>query len=210
MLSWRKQVERGLRRPEPGEPSAEAILGTEDAVFTYTAPFRYPETSCGLLFNVALERHRTADAVATPFDSGSTLRHLRPNDSRAEQLAFVHSHELPVPDYRLALEKLLRHFASPWDYVDGKDPLPTWPIPVEGGDWRRWTFEVRFRDMIRLRGSLLAAFLPTRVASRQRVSRRIAEWKRAGVDVELYRAPQTDDWQILLRLGVEYVKKLFA
>lgn len=210
LLSGPGQVDRGLLRPESGPPSVEAILGTEDAIFTYTAPFRYPETSCGLLFKVALEQSRSSDAVATPFDSGSTIRHLRPRDSQEEQIDFVRSHELPVPHYRVALERLLRHFASAWDYIDGTDPFPSWPIPVEGGDWRRWTFEVRFRDMIQLNGSLLAAFLPVAVASHPRVAPKIARWRQVGVEVRYLRTPRTDDWRALRRMSIEYIRELLG
>lgn len=208
LLSWLKLVEKGLRRAGSGGVlSAEATLGTEGSVFTYAAPFRYPETSCGLLFKTQLERDRADQAVATPFDSGGTLRYLRPGDSTEEQIVFVRSHELPVPDYRLALEMILDHFfASPWDYIDGKDPAQPWPLPVEEGDWRRWTFEVRFRDEIRLTGSLLAVFLPVAVASEQRVLRQVAQWRRDGVDVKLFRTPRTDDWRILQGSSVEYLK----
>jgi hypothetical protein len=190
-----------------GGASVESLLETEDSVFSYAAPFRYPATSCGFLFKTELEQNLAAQAVATPFDSGGTIRHLRPNDSTADQIAFVRAHELPVPEYRQLLAKLLdRFFASPWDYVAGREPQQPWPIAVEGGDWRRWTFEVRFRDEIRLSNSVLAVFLPVAVASERRVLRQIAQWRTTGVDVKLFRSPRTGDWRTLQRLSVEYLE----
>ncbi len=207
LFSWPQLIKRRLARPSPGvESSVETTLGTEDSVFTYAAPFRYPETSCGLLFKTELERHRTDQSWATPFDSGATLRFLRPDDSEEEQIAFVRCHELPVPDYRQALEKLLENcFASPWDYVEGTDPL-RWPVPVNDGDWRRWTFEVRFQDQIRLTRALLAAFLPRAVASEIRVLQQIAAWRRSGIEVKLYEAPRGAEWQTLQSMSVDYLR----
>lgn len=209
LLSSLKLQQMGSHPPTTRAlPTVEAMLGTDNSVFTYAAPFRYPETSCGLLFKTELERSRADHAVATPFDSGGTIHYLRPQDSTEDQVAFVHAHELPVPGYRLVLGRLLDHFfLSPWDYIEGSDPIPAWPIPVEGGDWRRWTFEIRFKDEVRLTGVLLAVFLPVAVASERQVVRQVVRWRREGVAVRLFRTPNTDDWQILRNLSVEYLKE---
>ena len=208
LFSWNQLTDRGWVPARAGsEPSVEARLGTDDSVFTYAAPFRYPATSCGLLFKTSLELRRSDQATATPFDSGATPRFLRPEDSVEEQVAFVRSHEMPVPEYRQALEKILAQcFASPWDYVDGTDPVQ-WPVPVTGGDWRRWTFEVRFRDQVRLAGSLLAVFLPRSCASEFHVLQRIARWRRAGIAIEIFETPKDEEWQALQSLSTAFLRK---
>lgn len=212
LLSYQKLVELGLGRPDPrGAQTVEATADTEDSVFTYAAPFRYPETSCGLLFRAELEQHRSDEAIATPFDSGATFFHLRPKDSTHAQIAFLRAHELPAPEYRFLLEQLLeRCFASPWNYIDGVHPQHPWPIPVQGGDRRRWTFEVRFRDEIRLTGSLLAVFLPVAVASEQTVLRRIVEWRQNGVEVKVFQTSKTDDWSRLQSQSVKYLREFLG
>lgn len=206
LFSWPQLVRRGLARADPkAEPSVEETLGTVDSVFTDAAPFCYPETACGFLFRTELEQLRGDGALATPFDSGATRRFLRPDDSTAQQVAFVRTHELPAPDYRRVLETLLETcFTSPWDYLESRDPA-TWPIPVVGGDWRRWTFEVRFQDQIRLTGVLLAVFVPRSVASEFRVLRRISAWRRAGVEIKLY-DPKDTQWQTLHELSIDHLK----
>jgi len=50
----------GLLRPS----CVEVLLGTADSVFFYVSPFRYPNTSCGLLFAASLETHHGNDGVA--------------------------------------------------------------------------------------------------------------------------------------------------
>ena len=212
IYSYSRLVERRMRRSRTsGDPCVEKILGTEDSVFSFAAPFRYPETSCGIVFKIELERDNRGRSVATPFDSGGTIQHLRPDDSTADQIAFLRAHELPVPEYREVLAVLLDScFASPWDYVVGREPLQAWPIAVEGGDWRRWTFEVRFRDRIRLSNTVLAVFLPVAVASEQRVLRQIARWRAAGVVVKFFRTPRTGDWRVLQRLSTEYFESYLS
>jgi len=57
--------------------------GNEDSVFFYVAPFRYPNTGCGLLFAATLESAHRDDGAATPFDSGwLTKLRVRPHSPR--------------------------------------------------------------------------------------------------------------------------------
>ena len=65
--------------------SAEVILGTQDSVFFYVAPFRYPNTGCGLLFSRTLEEESAATGTSTPFDSGGLAsRYTRPDPAEPE------------------------------------------------------------------------------------------------------------------------------
>ena len=117
-------------------------MGTVDCVFTFASPFRYPETSCGFVFDLKIEQDHGADAVATPFDSGGVVKHLRPSEPLADQVDFLRKHELPVPDYRDYLEACLGVlFASPWDYVENVGPDVEGPIEIEENPRtpRSWT-----------------------------------------------------------------------
>lgn len=209
-------VEPGEREPKP----VEAILGTAGSAFLYAAPFRYPGTSCGFLFDVAAESGHRADGCATPFDSGATIAYLRPGDSPEAQVAFVRNHELPLIAYRGLLSSFLTLlFQKPSDYVTGTDPDQIGPIEVVGGDWRRWTFEVRFVSGLALNAGLRAVFLPIALAMDDRIIDKLTGWRRAGIDVVAYtrrvgeperledETGDTREWAELLRLGTEYVKE---
>ncbi len=158
----------------------------------------------GLLFRCEIEQDRSGEAVAAPFDSGAVFKYLRPSDAEREQIDFVRRHELPVPGYRELLEQyLIAFFADPADYVRGIDPQPVWPITVEGGDARRWTFEVRFRERLSVNHQLLAAFVPRKIRGEPQAMAQIAHWRGVGVDV-----PDVRDWHG--RLNVERLELLTA
>src|SRR5271167_4913263 len=55
----------------------EIFMGTAGSVFFYVAPFRYPNTNCGLLFAKSLESEYTNNAAASPFDSGGLRKIFR-------------------------------------------------------------------------------------------------------------------------------------
>jgi hypothetical protein len=173
--------------PDLSEPTPELLLDTANDVFTYAGPCRYangvPQSRVGLLFSCEIESDRADEATATPFDSGAVFQHLRPSDPRSDQIAFVRRHELPVPAYRELLERYLAAcFADPVDYIRGVDPL-NWFIPVQGGDARRWTFEVRFRASLSINHRVLAVFLPRAMAAYGTVMTQITRWRAQGVDV---------------------------
>jgi len=203
-LSARSLLDQAEHEARP----VEEILETADSVFTYAGHFGYPSTSCGLLFQSAVETRAKKPAVATPFDSGGVVAHLRPNDSEADQIRFVREHELPVPGYRKYLAGVLATlFCSPWDYVDGRDPDRLGPVETYGGDRRRWLFEVRFKDELSLTGTLLAVFLPIDVAVDESMLDRISTWKLEGVRVIYYRTPRDGNWARLHELGVEFSRE---
>lgn len=194
---------------EGGE--AERVLGTTGDVFTYAGPFRYPGTSCGFIFRPTIETTRATDSVATPFDSGAILHHLRPHDTTSQQKLFLSQYELPVPDYRVYMSRLLcTLFASPWDYIDGVDPDVRGPITVEGGDTRRWTFEVRFEKELSLMGALAAVVLPVALAAD--LPTEIAVWKREGVRVKYYLTPEPSEtsWKFLHEASVSYLREILS
>jgi hypothetical protein len=177
----------------------EDMLGTADDVFTFVGSIRYPLTACALLFAAELERVAGNDAIATPFDSGGIVKHFKPTDG-SERGAFLRRHELPVPEYRSYLTRMLSlFFQSPLDYVDGNAPDLGWPIAIDGGDWRRWTFEVRFGKRIPLSpGMLVGVVLPVALAAT--MAREIAMWQTEGVHVRFYIVPERNPetvWQVM-------------
>jgi hypothetical protein len=162
-----------------------------------------------LFFKPELETNFAGTAVSTPFDSGGVFTHLRPSDRREDQIAFVRQHEMPVPEYRDYFQRSLTIlFASPWNYIDGTGPDFAGPISTDGGDARRWTFEVRFRKELSLTGVLRGVILP--VALAVTLTSEIAVWRRAGVDVRYYLVPdpsQATEWQLLYNASVQSLRE---
>ena len=161
-------------------------------MFLFAGPFRFPETECGFLFKVSLEVDRSADCVATPFDSGGLLEHHRPPDDE-DPKAFLDRHEMSVPEYRGFLELVLnRLFAEPWDYLTGTDPVREGPVRFLGGDadQRRWTFEVRVEREVPVRPHLQALFFST-AATRHAPVQEMISWSRENnVDIVQYDSPR--------------------
>ena len=190
LYSQRELLRLRLRKaPDTETLTSETVLGTADDVFTYAGPCRYLSArtgvaiGVGLLFRWEIELERSEDAVATPFDSGAVFKFLRPNDPPEEQVAFVHRHELPIPQYRRLLEHyLVACFREPPDYVRGIDPI-CWPIPVQGGDARRWTFEVRFQKRLSINHRLLAVLIPKAMAAEPLIMAQTARWRAMGVEL---------------------------
>lgn len=183
------------------------LLGTSGYVFTYAAPFRYPNTSCGLLFRTDVETQSDVTAIATPFDSGGIVRFYLPQDSIKVQTKFLKDHEMPVPAFRDYLVRVLAWlFDSPQDYLSGMPPSHGWPIQYAGGDERRHTFEVRIPKGISIDGTLLAAFMPVAVANQSWALPWCAKWKSQGADIVLFGSPTTD-FRALQRECIDYLRR---
>jgi hypothetical protein len=155
------------RAPDPKAPSAEYVLGTEDAVFFYVGPFRYPNTHCGILFSAQLELDNASNATATPFDSGGLVSYYPPPPPGTPR-SFFEQHQLPATRHREYLaEVLARLFTEPAHYVRRVPPTASGPVPLASAtaDARIWTFEVRIKGAvgIRVRTHLDAVFTPTEV-----------------------------------------------
>lgn len=204
LWSFDQCVRRGVYDADGVDERAEIRLGTSDDVFTFAGPIRYPGT-CGLLFSPSIEERLSPVAVATPFDSGGVVSYLRPDDEPQQQNAFVRRYELPVPGYRTALEACLTIlFRSPWNYIDGTGPAVPGPIAVQGGDARRWTFEVRFEKHLPLEGHVVAVFLPVAVATREEIQQRLEVWQRSGVLCKFYNAADDVGLSRVIEESVEY------
>jgi len=151
-------------------PSVEAMLETDDYVFTFAGPVRYPQINpIALLFEPSLELQHIGARIATPFDSGGTAKWFRAKSGKGlplEPIALVRACEMPVPDFRQYLgDVLAAAFDTPSDYLsDRPGPLCEECLLIEplssGCDARRWTFEVRFETRIEMAWSLIAILVP--------------------------------------------------
>ncbi len=188
----------------------EVQMGTEDRVFFYLSPFRRPNTSCGFLFSRNLEISRRQDGAASPFDSGSLLRHCVPPGQTQSPRDFLAAHEMPIPDHRHYLSLCMQSlFGDPADYVDGNHPRFPGPIGLQGGDERRWTHEVRIKGQVSLHdGHLQAVFAPRDRAESDPNIRSVFEWcLTAGVDRVLFDTPGEGDFEALKRECLEYISR---
>ena len=189
----------------------EVILGTADSVFFFVAPFRYPNTACGLLFARSLEVDHSFQGAATPFDSGALLTvFIRPDPDESPK-EFLARHEMPLTGHRrylaLSMDAL---FSRPEDYVDGVEQCRPGPLGLTGGDCRRWTHEVRIPGRVPVRGSqhLQAIF-----ASRARVGddpdiEALFQWcKEAGIDRVAFDTPGGDDFAALRQSCLDYIRR---
>ncbi len=200
-------AERGISLPLT---CAEALLGTAGDVFFYVAPFRYPNTGCGLLFAKSLESYYEVSGVATAFDSGGLARTFIRPDPAESPLAFLSRHELPVPEHRSNLGLCMNVlFHKPQDYVDGSDPRRPGPIGLTGGDQRRWTHEVRIPDRVFLRGGhLQAAFAPkARIAADPDIEALFQWCANESVDGISFDTPRGNDFEALRRECRDYFRR---
>jgi hypothetical protein len=88
----------GRLRPaiSPRPDCAEVLLGTAGSVFFFVSPFRYPSTSCGLLFAKSLEsdygatglRRLSIPEVCSKYSPGTSLSNRRVIFYRATNCRF--------------------------------------------------------------------------------------------------------------------------
>lgn len=189
----------------------EVVLGTSDTVFFYAAPFRYPNTGCGLLYARSLEKDYESTGAATPFDSGGLRRKMvRPDPAEPVQ-AFLARHELPIPGHRRYLGHVMTAlFEKPADYVSGQDPRQPSPLGFTSGDERRWTHEVRIPRLVHVQGSahLQAVFAPrARVAADPDIEALFAWCRIEQVDTVVFDASRGNDFESLRRECLGYIRR---
>ena len=193
-------------KPVPPD-GAESVLGTAGFVFLYAGTFRYPGTSCGLLFAKSLEAQYKDDGEASPFDSGGLLFHLQRPDPAESPRSYLQRHTLPLPGHRHYLGQCLSTlFAAPEDYLKG-GPIHSGPLGLTGGDARRWTHEVRIPECVQLRGPhLQAVFVPVSSAGPNSAITPLLSWCLAEqVDVVAYQTDDFDNFESLNRTCRDYL-----
>jgi hypothetical protein len=195
----------------PSSPTTETRLGTDNDVFFFLAPFRYPGTNCGLLFKRSLEDLHSEQGSATPFDSGGIVdsTKCRLQDATEPVLGFFERHQLTVPEHRSYLQLALSTlFAQPWDYIDGIDPQMPGPIGLTGGDARRWTHEVRIPVSVPVdQRHLQALFVPKGIVNRDPEIERLDEWCREqSIDTVYFNSPGLGEFDAMRNLSIEYLR----
>lgn len=189
---------------------AEVILGTQDQVFFFVAPFRYPNTGCGLLFSRTLEEEAGAKGASTPFDSGGLIGKLGRPDSSEPVLDFFRRHELPTPAHRRHLAMSMSWlFDQPHDYIEGRGPNRPHPMGLTGGNGRRWTHEVRIPQRVNIQGSHLeAVFAPAARIVQDPAIEALFDWcRREGVQRIILDTPREDDFGALQRECLDYIRR---
>lgn len=132
---------------------AEVLLGLPPSAYFYAGRAHPDFGSVALAFAAGCEAAHTGSA--TPFDTGGLMHprrfikvRLNPTDGEAERVAYGRSSQVPLDQWRDVFARILAaHFASETDYWRGR-PLPYDPEGLYelNGDWRAWTFEVRFSE----------------------------------------------------------------
>ena len=188
--------------------ATEQKLGTAHYVFFFAAPFRYPDTNCGLLFSTTLEK-TASGAVATPFDSGSLDGICQWPDPKLTMMDFLERHELPVPGHRAYLKRRMEVlFEKPEDYVDGVNPTRPCCIGLTGGDQRRWTHEVRIPDQVELMGGHLEAVFVSDAAAKEPAIKSFLE-KCEVQEVQYFTFPSAgrDEYERMHQLCLDFIEQ---
>ena len=185
----------------------EEKLGTAHYVFFFAAPFRFPDTNCGLLFSTTLEK-MAAGAVATPFDSGSLDGVCQWRDKKLSMLEFLERHELPAPGHRSYLKRCMEVlFERPEDYVEGVDPTRPCCIGLTGGDQRRWTHEVRIPGQVELMGGHLeAVFISDAVAKQSTIKSFLEKCEVERVHYFTFPSAGRDEYDRMHQLCLDYIE----
>jgi hypothetical protein len=131
---------------------AEALLGLPPSAYFYAGRAHPDFGNVALAFVPGCEAAHTGSA--TPFDTGGLVhpnRYIKvrlDTDNEAELVAYGRSSEIPLDQWREVFGRVLAaYFSSEIDYWTGT-PLPHDPEGLYelNGEWRSWTFEVRFYE----------------------------------------------------------------
>ncbi len=190
--------------------AADVQMGTEDSIFFYAAPFRYPKSVCGFLFAATLEDERADDGTASPFDSGGLVHNIRYPPDFASPAEFLRQHEFPVPGHRgylgLSMDNL---FVQPESYIEGGAPSALGCLGLSGGDERMWTHEVRLPKRVALRGRHLQAVFAHRAlpASNPHIEQLFQWCADESVDRVTFSGPDDGDFEVLKRECISYLRR---
>ena len=208
LYSKKRLIEMGLSKKK-GKKTPEEIFGTDRAVFFFCAPFAYPDTDCGFLFKPEIENVFSNHATTSPFDSGGLLEKFTINSSDKDPVSFLKNHLLPPVDHRkLLCESLMYLFAAPLDYIYGDDPIRNGPIPLSGGDRRRWTHEVRIEKDISIEKHLEAVFVPINRTIEKNLEIFLTKCKYEKIPVKKFVAPTHGKFEALKMECIDYLEDI--
>jgi hypothetical protein len=132
---------------------AEGLLGLSSSAYFYAGRAHPDFGTIAMAFAPSCEAGRTGSA--TPFDTGGLVHPKRlikvrlvPTDGQAERVEYGRSSEIPLSEWRDVFAQVLAaYFPADLDYWKDR-PLPCDPEGLYelNGDWRAWTFEVRFGE----------------------------------------------------------------
>jgi hypothetical protein len=131
---------------------AEALLSLPPSAYFYAGRAHPAFGNVALGFVPGCEAAHTGSA--TPFDTGGLVHPARyikvrlDPDGQAELVAYGRSSEIQLDRWREVFGRVLAaYFSSVIDYWTGR-PLPHDPEGLYelNGEWRAWTFEVRFYE----------------------------------------------------------------
>lgn len=214
-IKSQRDLNGGLsKKKSDGSYTDEVILHTDDDVFFFAGPFRYPVNSgpCGLIFSPEIESKLSNRKIATPFDSGGLLNHFKPLNTSLTPIEFVRANEMPVPDYRTYLgEFIATTFHEPTDYLhDDNAPACDTPMLVKSkdpnADARQWTFEVRCQGPVPMDAPLMAIIIERALAqSGDWAEDMMMVLKSRGVVFTLFDTVDGSDWEILKEQGQKFL-----
>ena len=207
LLSPENLAASSRRSEDTPELRTEEILGTERFVFLFAGPFRFGSSNCGFLFRAELETGGDLEGEASPFDSGGLIKVFSGIEGRPKD--FLDRHRLPLVGHRKYLEgKLSAFFDQPIGYVEPipPDSLHDPVVGLGGGDARRWTHEVRFKDQLDLHDALEAVFYRKRNIGTDLVTDFLIECRGRGVYIEAFEASREQEYDVLLRCCCEFIK----
>jgi hypothetical protein len=133
--------------------AAEDKLGLSRSAYFYAGRAHPLFGNVAMAFAADCQTAHTGSA--TPFDTGGLMHprrpiqvRLNPTDGDAERASYGKASEIPLPQWRDVFAQVLAaYFDSAGDYWTGRPkPLDPEGLYELNGDWRAWTFEVRFSE----------------------------------------------------------------
>ena len=188
------------KRMPNGSYTTEYRMGTDDDVFFFAGPPRYPRNTLPicLLFGAKIEETHSGTKVATPFDSGGLDKDIFISIENTSHIDCLRTHEMPVPEYRFYFADWLGTiFEKPLNYLLD-ETIPSCEIVISVKqknphcDVRRWTFEVRLSKTVGIDKEICAVFVPKEVSSEDWCREMLLTFVSNNVHCGIY---HTDDGQ---------------
>jgi hypothetical protein len=207
------------KRLPDGSNTTEFKMGTDNDVFFFAGPPRYPRyrRPICLLFGPRIEETHSDKKVATPFDSGGLDKGVFVAKDGKSSIDCLRAHEMPVPEYRLFFADWLGTiFEKPFSYLlDDTIPLCESVIPVRPNsphcDDRRWTFEVRLSQSVSVDKEICAVFIPKDISSENWCREMLLTLVSNNVSCKVYQADDGQEaWNAVQSECLNFIKEYIA